>query len=275
MVRPTFELDERSVGPVVEICRRLDALPLAIELAAARIRMMSPTAIATALDDRFRVLGGGGRTLMARQQTLRASVDWSLRPPRTRSSRRCCAACRSSSGRSPSQAPRPSPVATTSIRYAVLDWLDQLVDKSLVQAEPEAATSPGSACSRPSVSTPPNDSSTPATSRRPATATCSGSPTSAVEQPTGLDGPELERWVPHAERGARQRLVRVRLGGRATGQPRHVGDVRCAHVLVGERGAVRRGPAMVRRVRRRGARRFPGSTARSPMGCHPPRPLRR
>ncbi|OIV37957.1 hypothetical protein BIV57_08190 [Mangrovactinospora gilvigrisea] len=60
-----------------EICRRLDGLPLAIELAAARLRMLSPRQIADRLDDRFRLLTSGARTDLPRQQTLRAVVDWS------------------------------------------------------------------------------------------------------------------------------------------------------------------------------------------------------
>ncbi|MGW6458194.1 AfsR/SARP family transcriptional regulator [Streptomyces sp. NPDC055078] len=60
-----------------EICRRLDGLPLAIELAAARLRMLTPRQIADRLDDRFRLLTSGSRTALPRQQTLRAVVDWS------------------------------------------------------------------------------------------------------------------------------------------------------------------------------------------------------
>ncbi|MEU9255207.1 BTAD domain-containing putative transcriptional regulator [Streptomyces sp. NPDC048270] len=60
-----------------EICRRLDGLPLAIELAAARLRLLTPRQIADRLDDRFRLLTSGSRTLLPRQQTLRAVVDWS------------------------------------------------------------------------------------------------------------------------------------------------------------------------------------------------------
>jgi predicted ATPase/DNA-binding SARP family transcriptional activator len=62
---------------VAEICRRLDGLPLAIELAAARVRSMQPAEVLERLDDRFALLAGGGRTIEARQQTLRAVVDWS------------------------------------------------------------------------------------------------------------------------------------------------------------------------------------------------------
>ncbi|MEV0622806.1 BTAD domain-containing putative transcriptional regulator [Nonomuraea sp. NPDC050404] len=76
-VRPGFELDGSTAGPVVEICRRLDGLPLALELAAARLRSMSAGQIARRLDDRFRLLSSGNRTAPAHQRTLRAVVEWS------------------------------------------------------------------------------------------------------------------------------------------------------------------------------------------------------
>ncbi|MFI9046176.1 ATP-binding protein [Streptomyces sp. NPDC053427] len=77
--RPGFriEADEDTAAACAEICRRLDGLPLAIELAAARLRMLSPRGIADRLDDRFRLLTSGSRTVLPRQQTLRAVVDWS------------------------------------------------------------------------------------------------------------------------------------------------------------------------------------------------------
>ncbi|MGW2257659.1 AfsR/SARP family transcriptional regulator [Streptomyces sp. NPDC001780] len=75
-VRPGFE-PAADPGAVEEICRRLDGLPLAIELAAARLRLLTPRQIADRLDDRFRLLTSGSRTVLPRQQTLRAVVDWS------------------------------------------------------------------------------------------------------------------------------------------------------------------------------------------------------
>ena len=76
-VRPGFAADERT-GPVVnDICRRLDGLPLAVELAAARLRSLTLATLAERLDDRFRLLTVGARTALPRQQTLRAVVDWS------------------------------------------------------------------------------------------------------------------------------------------------------------------------------------------------------
>jgi predicted ATPase/class 3 adenylate cyclase len=76
-VRPGFALDEHNRHPVVEICRRLDGIPLAIELAAARVRVLTPAQIADGLNQRFRLLTGAARTAMPRQQTLEASLDWS------------------------------------------------------------------------------------------------------------------------------------------------------------------------------------------------------
>ncbi|WP_316743080.1 BTAD domain-containing putative transcriptional regulator [Streptomyces sp. MK7] len=78
-VRPGFRIDadEETAAACAEICRRLDGLPLAIELAAARLRLLTPRQIAVRLDDRFRLLTSGSRTVLPRQQTLRAVVDWS------------------------------------------------------------------------------------------------------------------------------------------------------------------------------------------------------
>jgi predicted ATPase/DNA-binding SARP family transcriptional activator len=77
--RPGFRIDadEATAAASAEICHRLDGLPLAIELAAARLRMLTPRQIADRLDDRFRLLTSGSRTVLPRQQTLRAVVDWS------------------------------------------------------------------------------------------------------------------------------------------------------------------------------------------------------
>jgi len=76
-VRVNFAVNDSNLEAVASICRRLDGIPLAIELAAARVRLMSIKDIASGLDDRFRLLAGGGRTALARQRTLEASVQWS------------------------------------------------------------------------------------------------------------------------------------------------------------------------------------------------------
>jgi len=76
-VQPGFDLEGGHRSAVEEICLRLDGMPLAIELAAARVQHLSPADIAGRLDDRFRLLTGGGRRRAQRQQTLQAVVDWS------------------------------------------------------------------------------------------------------------------------------------------------------------------------------------------------------
>ncbi len=76
-VRPGFAVTEAHADAVVRICRALDGMPLAIELAAARMRSMTPEQVADRLGDRFSVLTGGSRTVLPRHQTLRAVVDWS------------------------------------------------------------------------------------------------------------------------------------------------------------------------------------------------------
>jgi predicted ATPase len=76
-VRPEFAVTDANAGDVARICRALDGMPLAIELAAARLRTLSAAQLAERLDARFELLTGGNRTAVARHQTLRAVVDWS------------------------------------------------------------------------------------------------------------------------------------------------------------------------------------------------------
>jgi predicted ATPase/class 3 adenylate cyclase/DNA-binding CsgD family transcriptional regulator len=133
-VRPDFRGTDETAVAILEICRRLDGLPLAIELAAARMRALSPAEILDGLHDRFRLLTGGARTAVRRQQTLLASVDWShalLTQPERILFRRLAVfvggfdldAAQSVCGSSDVQ------------RYQVLDELTLLVDKSLVVAD--------------------------------------------------------------------------------------------------------------------------------------------
>ena len=75
--KPDFELDQQNASAVIEICARLDGLPLAIELAAARVKVLSPSFMRTRLASRLQLLTGGARDLPQRQQTLRATIDWS------------------------------------------------------------------------------------------------------------------------------------------------------------------------------------------------------
>ncbi|MER5885023.1 BTAD domain-containing putative transcriptional regulator [Streptomyces sp. NPDC001941] len=128
-----------------EICRRLDGLPLAIELAAARLRALTPRQIADRLDDRFRLLAGGSRTALPRQQTLRAVVDWSwelLDEDERAVLRRLSVfsgGCGPEELRQVCADPAPDGAAPLD-GAAVLDVLVRLVDKSLVTAVPSAET---------------------------------------------------------------------------------------------------------------------------------------
>jgi predicted ATPase len=72
-----FILSEQNVHPVLQICKRLDGIPLAIELAASRVHVLNPELIVNKLDDRFRLLTGGSRTALERHKTLQATIDWS------------------------------------------------------------------------------------------------------------------------------------------------------------------------------------------------------
>jgi predicted ATPase/DNA-binding CsgD family transcriptional regulator len=132
--RPGFEITSENTDAVAEICRRLDGMPLAIELAAARLRAFAPAEIAAGLHDRFRMLTGGSRTAVRRQQTLQASMDWShalLTEPERILFRRL-AAFAGGFG-----LPAADAVAAGGSleRHQLLDLLALLVDKSLVAAE--------------------------------------------------------------------------------------------------------------------------------------------
>jgi predicted ATPase/class 3 adenylate cyclase/DNA-binding CsgD family transcriptional regulator len=132
--RADFEITDDNLAAVSEICRRLDGVPLAIELAAARVRALSLTEILDSLHDRFRLLTGGARTAVRRQQTLRASVDWShalLTEPERVLFRRLAAFM----GGFDLQAARAVAGGADVERYQVLDQLALLVDKSLVVAD--------------------------------------------------------------------------------------------------------------------------------------------
>jgi len=76
-LQPDFAVTRANAPALAEICQRLDGIPLALELAAARVRLLGPAELARRLDDRFRLLVGGSRVALPRQQTLRAMIDWS------------------------------------------------------------------------------------------------------------------------------------------------------------------------------------------------------
>ena len=133
-VRSDFHITDDNASVVAEICRRLDGMPLAIELAAARARALSITDLLASLHDRFRLLTGGARTSVRRQQTLRASVDWShalLTEPEHILFRRLAAFM----GGFDLDAAEAVGGGGDVERYHVLDQLTLLVDKSLVMVE--------------------------------------------------------------------------------------------------------------------------------------------
>ncbi|MEU9863783.1 BTAD domain-containing putative transcriptional regulator [Streptomyces sp. NPDC047971] len=138
--RPGFDPAD-DPDACAEICRRLDGLPLAIELAAARLRLLTPRQIADRLDDRFQLLTSGARTVLPRQQTLRAVVDWSwdlLDAPERAVLRRLSVftgGCDLAAVEAVCTAP-VGPAAEAARRPDALDVLGSLVDKSLVVAAP-------------------------------------------------------------------------------------------------------------------------------------------
>ena len=133
-VRPDFVVTADNSATVAEICRRLDGIPLAIELAAARVRALSLVQILDSLHNRFRLLTGGARTAVRRQQTLRASVDWShalLTEPERVLFRRASVFM----GGFDLDAAQAVCGGSDVERFQTLDQLTLLIDKSLVVAE--------------------------------------------------------------------------------------------------------------------------------------------
>ncbi len=133
LAKPDFAVTRDNAAFVALICFRLDGIPLAIELAAARMKVLSAEQIATRLDDRFRLLTGGARTALPRQQTLRAMIDWSyslLTEPERILFRRLAVFV---GGWSLEAA--ESICGEVGAGFEILDLLTRLVDKSLVNAE--------------------------------------------------------------------------------------------------------------------------------------------
>ncbi len=132
-VAPRFELGS-DAGLISEICRRLDGIPLAIELAAARIRAMSPLQIRDRLDERFRILTGGSRRALERHQTLRHAVQWSY-DLLSVAERQLLARCSVFAGGFTLEAAERVGASGAVEPADVLDLLDSLVRKSLVTVE--------------------------------------------------------------------------------------------------------------------------------------------
>jgi predicted ATPase/class 3 adenylate cyclase len=145
-VRPDFQLTDDNAPVVAEICRRLDGLPLAIELAAARLRLFSPEALQAQLRDRLKLLRSGARDLPERQQTLRATVDWSyelLKPEEQRLFELLAVFADADIASVEALAARVA--AGDGVTPDVLDGLTSLIEKSLIRqvelprAEPRVA----------------------------------------------------------------------------------------------------------------------------------------
>ena len=128
-----FTLGARDVSAVLKICRRLDGMPLAIELAASRVRALSLNEIADGLHDRFRLLIGGSRTVARRQQTLKACVDWSydLLTEPEKAALRAFSVLPGAFGAAAAQTAAGARIDG----LHVVDLLASLVDKSLITAE--------------------------------------------------------------------------------------------------------------------------------------------
>ncbi len=142
-VRPDFELDEANAAAVARICRALDGMPLAIELAAVWLRTLTPAQLAERLDDRFALLTGGSRTALPRQRTLRAVVDWSwglLSAPEQALARRL-AIFPGGATLSAAEQVCADPLLPSA---ALLPALSGLVDKSIVAAVENPADPDGS-----------------------------------------------------------------------------------------------------------------------------------
>jgi predicted ATPase/class 3 adenylate cyclase len=136
MAMPGFAIDDRSGPMVARICRSLDGIPLAIELAAARVRTMPLEQIAARLDDRFRLLTGGSRVALQRQQTLRAAMDWSydlLTAQEQQTLRRLAVFAGSFTLEAAELICSGQDIES----YEVVDLLGRLVDKSLVVLDVE------------------------------------------------------------------------------------------------------------------------------------------
>jgi predicted ATPase/DNA-binding CsgD family transcriptional regulator len=132
--RPNFKVTEENAPHIVEICRRLDGIPLAIELAAARARLLDPQQIVEALADRFRLLSGSTRTAIARQQTLLGSVEWSYNLL-SEAEARLLGRLAVFSGSFTLEAGEAVGSDEAISAPQVLDLLGSLVDKSLVQLD--------------------------------------------------------------------------------------------------------------------------------------------
>ena len=131
-VLPEFAVDEQNAAAIAQIARRLDGLPLAIELAAARVKLLPPESILARLEHSLRLLTGGGRDLPDRQQTLRATIAWS-HDLLTEGARRLLATCSVFAGGASLEAIETVCDAAVDIGLPALDGLAELLDQSLMR----------------------------------------------------------------------------------------------------------------------------------------------
>ncbi len=140
--RTDFELTETNAPAVAEICRRLDGIPLAIELAAARVGVLPVDEIAKRLDSRFRLLDAGDRGLLPRQRTLRAMIDWS-NDLLTEGERKVFRRLSIFAGGWSLEAAEEVCAGNGVESWEVLDLLAQLIDKSLAEVDADATAMTG------------------------------------------------------------------------------------------------------------------------------------
>ena len=131
LVSPHFVVDRQNAPHIAQICHRLDGIPLAIELAAARVKVLTVEQISKRLDDRFRLLTGGSRTALPRQQTLRALIDWSY-DLLTENERLLLRRLSVFAGSWTLESAEAVCAGSDIESYDVMDLLSQLVNKSLV-----------------------------------------------------------------------------------------------------------------------------------------------
>lgn len=137
-VRPSFTLTPENAAAVVQVCRRLDGIPLALELAAARIRLLSVEQIVARLDDAYRLLTSGSRSALPRQQTLRAAMDWSY-DLLSMHEQACFRRLSVFAGSFSLEAAEAICAGVPGDAYDVLELLSSLIDKSLVLVEQRGA----------------------------------------------------------------------------------------------------------------------------------------
>jgi predicted ATPase/DNA-binding SARP family transcriptional activator len=135
--QPGFGLSDANAASVAQICRRLDGIPLALELAAARLRVLGAQQVAQRLDQRFQLLTDSGRTAVARHQTLRAAVDWSydLLPPSEQAALRRLSVFPGTFDLEAAEAVVGDLPTEPGLGFPVLDIISHLVEKSLVLVE--------------------------------------------------------------------------------------------------------------------------------------------